>query len=179
MFHGSPGLVADLLAPERYSSRWPLIPEQELLASCVDLSVGTAEGSRRKVLMHKRRVDAEQADGKRAVCVCEDCFEAFRGKKPWLCKYSLANDMWLGRWDPLFRGANLSHQMLLALGRIVTTKIVLRPQGQEKTAAASANKWDFLFHQSGMIGSAVVFSNADCGHAEPGENLRCELRRRP
>ena len=46
-----------------------------------------------------------------------------------MCKYALANHLWLGRWDPLFREANLCHQMLLALARVVTTKVVLRPEG--------------------------------------------------
>ena len=29
---------------------------------------------------------------------------------------------------------------------------------------ATAN-WDFLFHQSGIIGTAILFQNADCGPA--------------
>ena len=82
-----------------------------------------------------------------------------------MCRYSLANDMWLGRWDPAFRGANLSHQMLLALARTVTTKVVLRPEGTKKTDQGTANKSDFLFHQSGIIGSAILFPNANCGAA--------------
>ena len=53
----------------------------------------------------------------------------------------------------------------MALGRVLATKVVLRPVGCKKSAAQVDNKWDFLFHQSGMIGSAVVFANADCGHA--------------
>ena len=55
--------------------------------------------------------------------------------------------------------------MLLALARIVTTKIVLRPEGRASQAADAENKWDFLFHQAGMIGSAIVFAKADCGDA--------------
>ena len=82
-----------------------------------------------------------------------------------MCKYALANDLWLGRWDPLFRDANLAHQMLLALARIVTTKIVLRPDGAQTSHTSPASNWDFLFHQSGMIRSAVLFQNADCGSA--------------
>ena len=76
-------------------------------------------------------------------------------------KYALANDMWLGRWDPLFREANLSHQMLLALARVVSTKVVLRTEGN-KTLKEEGQSWDYLFHQAGMIGSAIIFPNADC-----------------
>ena len=55
--------------------------------------------------------------------------------------------------------------MLLALARVVTTKVVLRPDGSKnKSSDASAN-WDFLFHQSGIIGTAILFQNADCGPA--------------
>ena len=61
-----------------------------------------------------------------------------------LCKYSLANDLWLGRWDPLLRMANLAHQMLLALARVVTTKVVLRPDGRRKEDAQEDNKWGDL-----------------------------------
>ena len=63
---------------------------------------------------------AAQAAGEEVVNVCADCYEAFAPRKPRLCKYALATDMWLGRWDPLFREANLSHQMLLALARVVS-----------------------------------------------------------
>ena len=73
--------------------------------------------------------------------------------------------MWLGRWEPLFRDANVSHQMLLALARAVSTKVVLRPEGKSRSNDTTENKWDFLFHQSGMIGSAILFANGNCGAA--------------
>ena len=50
--------------------------------------------------------------------------------------------------------------------RIVTTKVVLRPEGNATArTGAGAPSWDFLFHQSGMIGSATLFGNASCKHA--------------
>ena len=55
--------------------------------------------------------------------------------------------------------------MLLALARIVTTKIVLRPDGSKSSGNSTTSNWDFLFHQSGMIGTAILFQNADCGPA--------------
>ena len=78
------------------------------------MRIGDSE-KRKEVLLHKRRVGAAQADGASFVFVCDECYEAFSPSRPWLCKYALANNMWLGRWDPLFRDANLSHQMLLVL----------------------------------------------------------------
>ena len=55
--------------------------------------------------------------------------------------------------------------MLLALARIVTTKIVLRPDGSKSSTTSPTDCWDFLFHQSGIIGTAILFQNADCGKA--------------
>ena len=158
-----PHNVWKMLSVSRYAERWPLIAATgELQASAVQISCA---GSRYDVLLHQRRVSTHQARGDRAVHICSDCKDAFGGSNPWLCKYSLANDLWIGRWDPLFRDANLAHQMLLALARIVTTKIVLRPDGSKSSDASANNNWDFLFHQSGMIGTAILFQNADCGKA--------------
>jgi len=55
--------------------------------------------------------------------------------------------------------------MLLALARIVTTKVVLRPEGRSSSKSGDGAAWDFLFHQSGMIGSAILFGNAACKEA--------------
>ena len=49
--------------------------------------------------------------------------------------------------------------------RPVTTKVVLRPEGHAVAKGSSHSSWDFLFHQSGMIGSAVLFGNGTCKEA--------------
>ena len=121
-FMRNPRAVCKLLSCERYEERWPLIPKEELRASSVELPHGS-DGASMRVLLHKRRVSVAQALGEEPVLMCSDCYEAFEPSSPWLCKYALANDLWLGRWDPLFRRANLSHQMLLALARVVLTKV--------------------------------------------------------
>ena len=56
--------------------------------------------------------------------------------------------------------------MLLGLARIVTTKVVLRPEGwlASKTDGSTA-AWGFLFQQGGMIGSAIMVGNASCKEA--------------
>ena len=160
----SPQRVAELLDWEEYSTHWPHIPQEELKASAVYLRLGATD-QYRLVLLHKRRVKDAQARGDEKVFVCADCHEAFSPPTPWMCKYALAHHNWLGRWDPLFRDANLSHQMLLALARVVTTKVVLRPEGNV-TSRGDVNKaWDFLFQQSGMVGSAILFGNASCKEA--------------
>ncbi|CAK0796442.1 unnamed protein product, partial [Prorocentrum cordatum] len=169
-FMAKPNTVWKMLEVSRYRERWPLIAATgELEASSVTVVAPDPkkkEGhDEYRVLLHKRRVTEEQAAGRSAVHVCADCKEAFEGPGPWLCKYALANDLWLGRWCPLFRKANLSHQMLLALARVVTTKIVLRPDGSKNKSSDCTGNWDFLFHQSGIIGTAILFQNADCGPA--------------
>ena len=115
------------------------------------------------MLLRKRRVNDDQRHGEAPAFVCEDCYDAFSPKKPRMCRFALANHLWLGRWLPMYRKTNLSHQMLLALARIVTTKIVLRPEDNSKVKAGDgASAWDFLFHQAGMIGTAILFGNASC-----------------
>ena len=177
-FMRRPDIVAEMLAWERYHEAWEHIPVAELKASAVWLRIGTTT-QERLVLMHKRRVDDAQRRGEKAVFVCHDCYEAFSLKKPYLCRFALANHLWLGRWDPVFRDANLSHQMLLALARIVTTKVVLRPEGRVSSQSGGTSPaWDFLFHQSGMIGSAILFGNASCKKAMaqfPPQSLRGEF----
>ena len=55
--------------------------------------------------------------------------------------------------------------MLLALARIVSTKVVLRPEAKVlRSELDKQNGWDFLFHQDGMVGSAILFANAQCGN---------------
>ena len=143
-FMKNPKAVADMLAWERYHAAWPDIPAEELKASAVSLPVGVANDER-LLLLHKRRVDDEQRRGVKEAFTCQDCYDAFSPKKPTMCRFALANHMWLGRWDPLFRGANLSHQMLLALARIVTTKVVLRPEGNARsTSGEKSASWDFF-----------------------------------
>ena len=65
-----------------------------------------------------------------------------------------------------------------ALARIVTTKVVLRPEGKQTSRSGNSPTWDFLFHQSGMVGSAILFGNASCRQALaqfPPESLRGEF----
>ena len=79
--------------------RWPKIPVAEVKASAVDVGTGRTSCL---VLLHKRRVSAAAARGEEPVGVCRlcrDCHQSFCSKKPRLCKFSLANDLWLGRID--------------------------------------------------------------------------------
>ena len=157
-FMSNAAAVWELLAVERYKKRWPKIPAAELEASSVD--VGT-DGHRCLVLLHKRRVSAAAVRGEESVGICHDCHRAFSSKKPRLCRFALANDLWLGRMDPLFVDANMTHEMCLALARTVATKVVLRAGG----TSVAPNQWDCQYRQTGYVGSAVLFHNGDAKHA--------------
>ena len=96
------------------------------MASAVDFPHETedcADVMSTKVLMHKRRVPDGALKGEVPVCVCRDCRDALWKKIPALPRFSLANFLWLGRHPPLFRLATIGHQLLLALGRVVSTKV--------------------------------------------------------
>ena len=159
----NPDAVWKFLSVERYKQRWPLIPESELLASSV--SVSDSLGQKVQVLLHKRRVDGDMACGNCPASVCRDCYYAFSPKQPKLCKFSLANDLWLGRPDPLLSQANMTHEMCLALARTVATKVVLQAGGAQQNGSSNGNQWDAAFHQSGYVGSSVLFHNGDARHA--------------
>ena len=162
-FMQKPQAVWQMLSTAAYSERWPLIPWTELEASSVHVP---CSGAWHTVLLHKRRVTEAMVRGDEPACVCRDCAMAFSGSQPKLCKYALANDLWLGRFDPLMRGLNVAHQVLHARARVVAHKIVLRRD--ESTASgrtqvqSNGAGWDYLFHQSGYVGSAILFSNGEC-----------------
>ena len=69
-FMAAPDKVAALLDWERYHAAWSWespngelrgIPREELMASAVELRIGTSD-TRRLVLLHKRRVSSDQAE---------------------------------------------------------------------------------------------------------------------
>ena len=153
--------VADLLDVERYKSRWPDIPTEELVASCVGFPFVDDEGNdvSKEVLLHKRRVPEAALKGEADVPICAHCRSALWKPKPTLPKMALANDLWLGRHPPLLRRANLAHQLLLALGRVVSTKVYLSSKGGDIAVRQERESWRQKFLQYGMKGTAIVFGN--------------------
>ena len=67
--------------------------------------------------------------------------------------------------DSLFREASLGHQLLLALGRVVSTKVYLSSRGVEETVRQNAKTWRQRFLQSGIQGTGIVFSNGSLDEA--------------
>ena len=163
----NPQMVVKLLSAEQYHKDWPEIPEAELYASAVDFPLEDDEGSvvTTKVLMHKRRVSAEALLGNEPVEVCSICKEAFWPKHPQLSKFCFANSLWLGRHLPMFRDASLGHQLLLALGRVVSTKVYLSSKGVNQPVRQHAEVWRHKFLQQGINGTAIVYGNGSVDHA--------------
>ena len=145
--------VANLLSADWYHERWPRIPEDELYGSSVtwhDI----------QVLMHKRRVPDSALAGDTTIPVCASCRAAYWTHTPKLSKTALTNDLWLGRLPPLLRDTNLGHQLLLALGRVVSTKVYLSSSGVDKSVRETTQAWSRRYLQQGLTGTAVVFDNA-------------------
>ena len=149
-FMKNPAMVAELLSADWYKKEWPLIPVEELDASAVDLPHKGPDGqaTTTKVLMHKRRVSKAAIEGTEPVWCCALCFGAYKKESPnQVAKYALSNYLWLGRHLPLFREASLGHQLLLALGRVVSTKVYLSSRGVEETVRQNAKTWRQRFLQ--------------------------------
>ncbi|CAK0847613.1 unnamed protein product, partial [Prorocentrum cordatum] len=158
---------ADCLSAEWHRQRWPLIPRDELMSSAVDFPRNDCEGSPKstKILLHRRRVAPEALEGKVPVKVRDDCRRDLWSDHPEVPLMALVSDLWLGRRHPLLREAALAHQMLLALGRVVSTKIYLSSKGADKAVRQEQQSWRQKFLQYAMQGTAIVFGNGNVGHA--------------
>ena len=91
----NPSAVARLLSVERYGSRWPNIPIEDLDASSVEIALGgpsTGPGRPRRLLLHKRRIHAGMVTGEAAAAVCEVCSAALWKAAPTMPVLALAND---------------------------------------------------------------------------------------
>ena len=61
--------------------------------------------------------------------------------------------------------ATLGHQLLLALGRVVSTKVYLSNKGLDEPCRERAQTWRQKFLQSGMRATAIVYGNGNVDHA--------------
>ena len=162
----NPGKVAEFLAVERYSERWPLIPSKELHAS----SVQHPEQACWRWLLHTRRVPvmaetggqqsgapggangAAEPVGEAPRCagvgdpeavswVCWECLSDLGGARPRMPLYALANDNWIGRERVEVREASEATRWLSCLGRVCWKQLRLgrgAPDLQEKGITGNA-----------------------------------------
>ena len=60
---------------------------------------------------------------------------------------------------------DLGHQLLLALGRVVSTKIYLSSKGVNQPVRQQMEAWRHKFLQQGISGTAIVYGNGNVDHA--------------
>ena len=101
--------------------------------------------------MQKRRVGGSALEGKEPVQGCSVCHDACWAKDSILSRFSLANWLWLGRHPPLFRTAPIVHQLLLASGRVASTKVYLAAKLVDESTRVAQNSWMHKFLQHGDI----------------------------
>ena len=89
-----PQAVAKLLSPQQYNKTWPLVASlSELEASSVELCLPTGSGDnkfwapignpcKKKVLLHKRRLNEAMCEGDEKALLCKDCHECLTKQKP-------------------------------------------------------------------------------------------------
>ena len=77
----------------------------------------------------------------------------------------LSDVLWLGRQPRTFQAANLGYQLLLPLGRVVSTKVYLSSKGVDERVEQQASLWRQRFSQSGMQGTAIIFGNGSASDA--------------
>ena len=165
----NPRAAAKELSVDKYHADWPHIPLVELQSSAVALPHldENKNPTETLVLLHKRRISSAALKGEEPVNICAACKHAFQGRNPSASKskFCFANWNWLGRHPPLLRDSTLGHQLLLALGRPVSTKVYLSSKGKDETVRQGAETWKKKFLQQGMQGTAIVFGNASADDA--------------
>ena len=150
----SPEAAHAFLCVERYATRWPLIPADELHASSVQHPLHPEW----RWLLHVKRVPVKpDADGRPCgaaqpaderprcagigdengiVWTCWDCLVDIAARKPKLPINACANDNWIGRERLHVREASLATKMLASLGRCCWKQVRLGrhsdPAVQEK-----------------------------------------------
>ncbi len=70
-------------------------------------------------------------------------------------------------WPSLayFQTAALGHQLLFALGRVVSTKVYLSSKGVDVVTRQHLHSWRKKFLQKGMSGIAIVYGNGSADDA--------------
>ena len=66
---------------------------------------------------------------------------------------------WLGRHPPLLCDSTLGRQLLLVLGRVVSTMVYLSRKSKDEAVRQAAMSWRQKFLQQGMQGTAIVCGN--------------------
>ena len=161
--------IADFLSPEAYWRRWCFksmdgrqcgIPLQELRASAVrDPGTGKLWLLHRKLFrfIWNEKLQQEAADPCQSVPVCAECKRSLRGPRPYLCRYALANDLWMGKLPAPLRGLSEGAWMLLALARPLIRRFTCYCDSDEKRCA---DRDEMI---KAFVGNVAAFAQGDGG----------------
>ncbi|CAK9089597.1 Transketolase, partial [Durusdinium trenchii] len=142
--------LCHLLGMRRYLQRWPHLRDQaraveELRASAVEHPFLPGEF----LLLHRRRMPA---DPKAPCDVCRECRTSLTGQFVSLPRYSLANDLWMGRQLPELRNLAAGTKRLLPMIRPCHQVTVLQPANLVREE-----------RQRGFIGNSIFLPQATPG----------------
>lgn len=160
--------IDKILSVRRYASRWPLIPSTELHAS----SIIHPSYPHMRWLLHTRVVKIKKnsfgarggseeepptagiADESEPVYLCQLCASNLCSKIPRMPPPALANDLWIGRYLPLFSSLTQAEKWLISLGRSCYRKVLLGRKGAPEEEA-----------QKGLTGNSVFLAQPTAGLA--------------
>ncbi|CAK9081626.1 unnamed protein product [Durusdinium trenchii] len=136
-----------VLGVQRYLERWPQLqarPEAiaELKASAVEHPFLKEE----LLLLHRRRTPADVRD---PCDVCRECCGPLTSSMVSLPRYSLANDLWIGRQLPALRNLAAATKRLLPMVRTCLQVTVLQPGNLVREE-----------RQKGFIGNSIFLPQA-------------------
>ena len=136
-----------VLGVQRYLERWPQLqarPEAiaELKASAVEHPFLKEE----LLLLHRRRMPADVRD---PCDVCRECCGPLTSSMVSLPRYSLANDLWIGRQLPALRNLAAATKRLLPMVRTCLQVTVLQPGNLVREE-----------RQKGFIGNSIFLPQA-------------------
>ena len=143
----SQGRMCDLLGVERYGERWKHIVSTDAgKAELHSSAVSHPFLPEKKLLLHKA---AWVGNPTTPQAVCASCKQALMATPLLMPRYSLANDLWIGRCPPALQNLEAGTQKLLPLVRTCIQVTILQGSGLHASE-----------RQRGLIGNSIFLPQA-------------------
>ena len=144
---GSQGRMCDLLGVERYGERWKHIVSTDAgKAELYSSAVSHPFLPEQKLLLHKAAWVGSPTDPQ---AVCASCKQALMSTPLLMPRYSLANDLWMGRCPLALQDLEAGTQKLLPLVRTCIQVTILQGSGLHASE-----------RQRGLIGNSIFLPQA-------------------
>ena len=144
---GSQARMCDLLGVERYGERWKHIVSTDAGKAELHSSAVTHPFlPEKKLLLHKA---AWVGNPTAPQAVCASCKQALMATPLLMPRYSLANDLWIGRCPPALQDLEAGTQKLLPLVRTCIQVTILQGSGLQASE-----------RQRGLIGNSIFLPQA-------------------